>query len=210
MIGNDVVSIIQEKLGFRSDLNTNILAKMNEAMRLLEKGRTLPKFLIEEDVPLTTVANQRYISLPAGFIKVDDDGHPNIEFTDGTGLIYLKQGPWPQLRQIFQSTEAGIPRAFTLRKTQIWFHPVPVDAYDLVWSYYKHDNDITGAAENNWLRELPYLIAGKAGLSMAQNLNSNSDIIRYFEGMAREWAIASHYETSENDTAGPVVMGSNL
>ena len=49
MLRDVAVADIQKALGFRTDQYDNCVAALQTAQRLLERGRTLPYFLLEEE-----------------------------------------------------------------------------------------------------------------------------------------------------------------
>lgn len=207
---DQAIAIVQEKLGFRSDLPQQILAKFNEAILLRETGRTLPPFLILEDEELTLVAGQNWIDLPTGFIRMVDDDNPRITMSNPSGVSYLKQGAWDDILRARAGQSEGNVSMFAIRKNKIWFSLTPTENATAYWSYYTHDTPLTTTSDetNLWLTNCPYLIIGKAGHSMGQNLKSDQDTMQYFANMAIEWDNALMAQIVEWETHGPVVMGS--
>jgi len=210
MTGAEAAAVIQRKLGFRSDQLANIILELDEAQKLLERGKTLPKFLIEEDDTLTFAASDNEENLPTGFLKMVDDDLPYYTNADNT-VTYLDQTSWDQMQRLYASSDEGPPKAFALRKATMIVAPTPAASTTITFSYYKRGDDITSGVETTWLAEdaAPYLVIAVAGMRMAASLHAER-ALQEFTRMAQDWRTAIFYETVEQETAGPIVMGSNL
>src|SRR5260370_30151492 len=81
-----MVAKIQEKLGFRTTLVSNIQGALQEEQEELERGATLAWFLLSEDTvfPITPAvpasATPKEFNLPTGFISEADDQDGNLRF----------------------------------------------------------------------------------------------------------------------------------
>lgn len=215
MIGSAAVAIIQEKLGFRSDKQTEILDKLIQEQRLLETGLTLPAFLIQEDRTLSLTAEVQFVTLPSGFLKLVDDDLPYYATSSG-GTFYLQQSNWDHIRKVYATSDNGPPKSFAIRRRRMYVAPTPAIATDLTWSYYARGDTISLAAENAWLNEssdpygVPYLLIGRAGRKMAENIEADQRIINFFREMEGEWHSRLIAMTVEAETAGPVTMGEEI
>lgn len=215
MLGSEATTIIREKLGFRTDQDAAIITKLVQEQALLEMGRSLPAFLIQEDQTLSLTADVNYVTLPTGFLGLVDDDFPYYAADTG-GTVYLPQANWDAIRKLYASTDNGNPKAFAIRKNRIYVAPTPDVAKTLTWSYYARAATITSTTENAWLMEttepygVPYLLIGRAGLKMAQNLQATRDVIDYFTQMALEWERAHLVRTVLHETAGPITMSEEL
>jgi hypothetical protein len=191
------VARIQQKLGFRTDLVSQIQQALQDAQDQLERGATLPWFLIQEDqtfvitpsVPAS--ATPQEYALPTTFIR-------DVDEQDGT-LRWQKQKPGPQVflerldyavaeKRFYGKTvvtydegvviipsedtqfSPGTPIAYVVRANTVRIYPGPDITYNLLWSYYAHDDNITGSnMTNNWLTFAPYLLIGEAGSLIAED-----------------------------------------
>ena len=215
MTGGEAVAIIQRKLGFRSDQSDAIIAELNEAMRLLEQGKTLPRFLIMEDETLQLTANVNYVDLPTDFLRLVDDDYP-VYTVSPSGVRYLEEAPWDSLQKLWAISTEGEPRGFAVRTTRMYVAPTPTEDTELTWSYYSRGETIVSAGTNRWLQEdeipfgAPYLLIGLAGRKMAGSLSSSNEIKIEFDNMVAQWRTAVFNDTVEWETAGPVIMGGDL
>ena len=69
MTRDEAVARIQEGLGFRSSLSSVIIARLKEEQRDLERGKTLPPFMLLEGQTLSLTASINFVALPATFLR---------------------------------------------------------------------------------------------------------------------------------------------
>lgn len=202
------VARIQEKTGFRSDRVAEITNALQEAQDELEKGQTLPWFLLQEDQiftitpPVTPVATPLEVTLPSGFIKESDDQEGNLRWpqtTPGPSVFVqkmdLKEAEtfffaqrrvwWDDGVQVVQPAAntlvAGVPTVYVLRKATIRVYPGPDKVYNLLWNYYTHDSRLDASnVTNQWLTYAPQLLLGRAGIMFASSVR-DSDAVSYFQ-----------------------------
>lgn len=172
MLRSLAVARIQQGLGFRSDRATEIAVALQEEQRDLEKGKTLPRFLLVEDAALSLLTGENAVSLPTGFLRRFDQ--PRYTPLSSTVPVFI---PWKQYDQAFraymQSDPAG-PKVAALRSTSIYFFPEADRDYDLLWTYYKAADLLTADIENAWLLNAPELLIGGAGLRIAKDMRNQS------------------------------------
>lgn len=159
---------IQRGLGFRTDLSSEIALAMQEQQRLLELGKTLPWFLLQEDQILTLPVATRSVNLPTGFIRMEDEGFFYTSTEDGE--IEVIRRPYAEARDFYADRDAGGPEAYSLRKTSFYFFPEPDTGYSLTYSYYKQADVLTTNVENAWLAYAPEVLIGAAGVSIATDV----------------------------------------
>lgn len=209
MFRDVAVSRIKQGLGFlsSSSYDDTIVLALQEAQRELEKGKTLPKFLIEEDVVLSAVANVPTINLPSGFIRpVDGD---DLRYTPAgeTTTEYLQRKlSLSDALIAYENSTLEFPRVYVLRKATLYLVPTPTVAISFRWSYYKQAALLTTNIENVWLTNEPDWLIGEAGYRMALDMR-NSDAITSFDAM-RKTARDSHFRelvTAETAGALPVL-----
>lgn len=176
MTRDEAVIEVRRILGFRgTDQNDNIVLAMRQAQRLLEMGRSLPWFLIEEDTTLTGTADVAYVALPTGFLREVDDEPWYFSMSGEDDVVKMKKMPWDWVQDAGRNpedgeVEEGLAYYYALRKTRIYVRPVPTAAWTMVGSYYKAADTLDTASSNAWLTYAPELIYGSAALSMAQDL----------------------------------------
>ena len=167
------VARIQQGLGFRSDKAAEIVTALQDAQIELELRPTLPWFLKEPTVDITTVADTATVAYPTDFIMLQEDGA--LHYFDSSAdtdeqYTKLKHGEKYQLRAAYQSA-TGVPAAYhnEPEEQQFRFFPIPDDAYTIrIEDYYKKDSALSaGSTENNWLIYAHEWLIGRAGRKIA-------------------------------------------
>lgn len=70
MLADTAVGLLAQRLGFRTDQNSNVLAAMQYVQQyVLQEGVIDPFFLREWATGLVTVGEQSYVTLPADFLR---------------------------------------------------------------------------------------------------------------------------------------------
>lgn len=232
------VARIASKLGFRTDINTAIIAALQDAQDEMERGTTLPWFLIQEATTFTvtppvpaTAAPQEY-ALPTGYIKETDyrDGDLRYQQSVPGPMVFLERMDYTQAEnyffgrrlikwnlnvEIIESEDTqftpGTPLVYVIRKTTVRIYPGPDKTYNLLWDYYAHDAAVSGGnITNQWLTFSPWLLIAKAGLLVATDLR-DAEALSYFQGLeagATRDHLAQIYERERGGR--PQAMGSRL
>jgi hypothetical protein len=208
MLRSVAVTRIAEGLGFRVDQNDRIVLRMQEEQRDLERGKTLPKFLIREDATLTTVTNQAYVDLPSDFLRRADRLPRYTALTTDISTDI----PWRSYDAAYKAyadSDAAGPKVLVLRHDTIYIFPTPDRAYTITWDYYKKDTILSSDVENLWLENAPELIIGGAGLRLAYDLR-NKEAIAVFTNMYKAARVAWFNEdvVQELDDQ-PLLVGAN-
>lgn len=204
MLRSEAIGIIQRGLGFRSDLEDEIVAALQEAQRLVELGRTLPRFLLQEDESFAVTSGSADIALPEGFIR--EEKGETFFYTDATtnNRVYLEKFTNLQrLRETLSTDdiEAGKPQAYYLRKATVAILPERDTSYTLTWSYYKKADLLDTDIENAWLEFAPDILIGKAGMSVAEAIGLSD------AGMqVRHTSFANRYTTAWNAMLADDIM----
>ena len=163
---------IQQTLGFRSDKETEIVAALQDAQVMLERGATLPWFLQSEVASIITVDGEERVPLPTDFLREWEDD-PLWYFVAGTGgdadtWTELAKDDLALLRSKYPGE--GAPKAYALDVKYFRIFPTPDDTYTLKMIYFKKDAVLTTNIENQWLTNFPYLMIGEAGMLLAAGL----------------------------------------
>jgi len=192
-----MVARIQEKMGFRTTLTSNIQNALNDEQDELENGATLPWFLLQEDQPFVLTptipasASPLEVNLPANFICESDlqDGNLRFQQTSPGPMVFIDKLDYREAeqfffgqRKVFWDGDAeiisdsgtvptpGAPKAYVLRKNTVRFYPGPDKVYNLLWSFYAHDVPLNGGnVTNQWSSNFPWLLIGRAGLKMCMS-----------------------------------------
>lgn len=205
MLRSDAVQRINRALGFRpsgNPLEATIILALQEAQRDLERGKTLPKFLLQEGASFTLLAGEYTVPLPSGFIRVSDD---------------TPISTFPPEVQFFPIT-SGESSVYVIQNSVINFIVPATQDYTLYWDYYKAADALTSDIENAWLVSdpttprlgAPEWLIGEAGLRIAMDLG-NQNAIGIFTSMRQAGRAACFGEIIVfEEASGPYQMGANL
>ena len=213
MTRDEMVAEIRKGLSFRAsstNLNTRIVECLQRAQRSREKGKTLPKFLIQEDATLTGTANVAAISLPSGFIRIVEDENIWWDGDSDNDRRELERADYKQLKTIWTGTTLTTPVAYALRKATVHIFPTPTAAHTYTYSYYKAADELDdGSDENVWALNAPDLLIAEAGLIVATDLG-DVEATTKFAAMQTTAAQDVFYEILLDELADyPLVMGGN-
>lgn len=208
MLRSVAVARIKRGLGFREDLDTEIVEALQEAQREFELGSTLPWFLIEKDSSISTVASTRAIAFPTGFLRLVEDEGPYYESTED-GVAYLAIRPYDESLKYYEEFDSGAPRALAIRKDGFAVFPLPDAVYTITLSYYKAADVLDADIENVWLEYVPDLLINRAGMLVAEDLE-HSIAYQKFERKFIFWRDKYFAEiAAREDQNMPRMMGVN-
>jgi hypothetical protein len=226
MLRSEAVQRINDAIGFRAagnSLEDLIIRRLQEAQRDLEKGKTLPKFLLLEDQTLTLPANQHAVPLPAGFLRdVDSVGirfastigasrpRPRflkrVDVKDGINAMAFIAGHVDETLP----DQPRAPRVYAIRKNTIDFILTVTQTYNFVWDYYKAADVLFIDVENAWLANASEWLIGEAGIRVARNLG-NQQAMADFDALRTAGRAAVFGEELASElSSGPIAMGGNL
>lgn len=228
MTRDEAAARIRREIGFRpsgTSLDDVIVSCLKEAQRDLEKGKTLPRFLLKQDQTLTLTSGEHFIDLPSDFLRESDETRIRF-FSDGSDVpTYLSRKYYIDASQAnlhgsVDSTTTNDPVApsvYVVRFGQS-FRRLDVittadQNYTLYWDYYARGTLLsTGSTENEWLEETrgaPEWLIGEAGIRVARPLN-NTNAVQVFTAIRDAGRAACFGEDLAAEMAsGPIQMGAN-
>lgn len=210
MLRSVAIARIQRGLGFRSDQSDNIILQLQESQRLLEKGRSLPRFLLQEDATLTVASGTGQTAFPTGFLREKDGELLRYYDTDDEEYVFLEKLTKDESLSRFVNVDAGAPIAYAVRKAGIDVFPERDTSYDLTWSYYKSADALTSDIENAWLANAPEVLIGHAGAAMAKDLR-DAEAVGIFQSMYSEaWRNMFADDVLLEETGDPIYVGGRL
>lgn len=218
MTRDEAVARIQRGLGFRDDLTDEIISSLKEARRLLETGRSLPDFLLQEEQTLVVPAGSANVDLPDGFIREWQEQPLRYTSPDNDALIVeLEKLDYIIAEKRFppDNTDAGRPLAYTLVGNAIKFWPAERDIqYTLRWAYYKHSVAFdSNVADNEWLQDddggIEALI-GRAGQIIAGDLADQVSLQKFSAMYTVGWNSISTESDLRDQEHRPMAMGARL
>jgi hypothetical protein len=211
---SEAVVRINDGLGFKPSghsLEPKIILRLQEAQRDLEKGKTLPRFLLQEDQSTTLLKGQHSVVLPVGFIREADDNRLHFFNPSSDIAQYLRPKRYSDavIANLREQGPVG-PSIYVIRNTTIDFITKADVDYILSWDYYKADAILTTDVENAWLREAPEWLIGEAGYRMAKDMR-DGDGVQLFDGLRTQGRAAVFGDIiADEDAGGPLIMGVNL
>lgn len=214
MFRRDAVKRINRGLGWLPDGNAfenDIILALQECQKDLEQGKTLPRFLVQEDQPLVLTAGTHSTALPTGFLLVDDENHLHYTRSDSNQPFFLKQRSYQEALEanIKPDNPPSSPKVYVIRNSTVDFITTADKTYNLVWNYFKGADVLTTDIENAWLNNAPLWLIGEAGFTIALD-KRNASAIDLFDKMRTKGRAAAFGELLIDETAGdPIVMGSN-
>ena len=180
MTRDEAIALIQQQLGFRTDLESTIILNLKAAQLLLEKEPTKPWFLLSEDSYVRTTAAEQRLQLPSDFLQEaeeavlryvpDEDDDADV---DTSNEVELVKEDYDVLRVNYKSNVEGPPEAYALVGEYFRLFPTPDDDYLIRMIYYKQDTVLDTNVENAWLKHAPYVLMGKAGWQIASALRDS-------------------------------------
>lgn len=210
MTRDEAVTRIQDGLGFASRQSDKIILRLKEAQRELEKGKTLPQFLLQLDL-LFVLTGTDAVNYPTGFLRIDDSVTPYRFDTDGR-IVYLSVVRDLRDAQInfLGLTETSAPAVMVLRNNAIYFVNTLDANYTIIWSFYKKADVLDTNIENLWLLNAPEWLIGEAGWRMAMDAR-DKDAVVVFDNLRKTGRAAVFGEiVASEEASGPIVMGGNL
>lgn len=219
MLRSAAVARIQQGLGFRTDLATPIIAMLQEAQRELERGKTLPKFLLQEDQPLTLPSGEHSAPLPTGFIREVYEEPLRYAPIVSRSTRFLANGSLRQIIRYYNDADfdnfatepslPGAPIAYMIRRDTVDFYNTANQDYDLVWSYYASGASLATDVENEWLhdRGAPEWLIGEAGMRIAMDLRDATAIALFKEMASKARASCFGEIIAADEAGGPHSLG---
>jgi len=210
--GADAVLRISDGLGFRTGIDQLLLRRLQEAQKSLESGKTLPRFLLQEDQSIS-ISGSNVAALPTDFIRMDESELVKFIDPDTGGTKFVK--PVNSLAmglEAFKDSTSTIPLAVLVRKATLYFFPTTLTApFTFTWSYYKRAAVIALGSENEWLGNkeggAEWLI-GEAGSRAAGDLGNARK--QFFDAMALKGRADLFGEIIEKEMqSGPVIVGAD-
>lgn len=208
MTRDEVVSLMQIQLGFRTDQSTNLITCLQAAQVTLEREAVKPWFLLSAVSVLVTVADTRTIALPDDFLgENEEDKIFYIPADTEDDPVELEKDVNQQLLATY-AREEGTPEAYAIVGTNMHIYPLPDDVYTLQWTYYAKDTVLSTNVENQWLAHFPLLLAGEAGMLLAPAMR-NAEATAIFDRWRKEGRIQLYRENERrmHDNTDPQIGG---
>ncbi len=215
MTRDEGVALIQEQLGFRSDLATNIITNLKFAQITLEKGPTKPWFLVSEDSYIRTEAGEERLPLPSDFLQETDQAvlrYVPDDVSEETPERDLRKDDYDILRLNYHDITTGVietgpPEAYALIGEYFRIFPTPDDDYLIRQIYYASDTELSSNIENQWMKYVPMLLIGKAGKQLASALRDSGALATFSQWEQEGRALLISQETDRDLTNRNLQVG---
>ena len=173
----EVIDIIRDNLGFNTGLSeTVILRHIDRVQTRYETadGR-LPMawFLLNTTATVDTVADQRTIDVPAGFLDLSEKWPLTIKDAEGTDH--------PLTREDYDLLQAdlgleGFPTHYAFDGKVVHLFPKPDAVYTINFPHYARGSALSTVTTADWYTEFPSLIIAETFLSIAKSSRDKDGI----------------------------------
>lgn len=211
MLRDEAIAIIQRTLGFRGDKVSDIEKILEQTQDMYEQGEELPFFLRTEISTINTTADEERIPLPDDFLmEWEDDALWYFDASADTAdqwTLLAKEG-LDFLRASDALAGTGSPEAYAFDGTYFRLFPTPDLIYPIKAIYLGKDAPLTSNIENGWMKHLPYLLIGTAGIQLAVGLREKPEATALFSKWETEGLKRLLVQTISRDMANrKLVMG---
>lgn len=209
MTRDEAVGQIQQILGFRTDLVTEIQNALIFQQNELEHEPQLPFFLLAEVLNLTCTASTERMAVPTGFLREwEEDGLYVMEpDSDPVTWIPLEKDEPKYLRVALQEQGQAIPVAYAFDDTSYLLFPTPDRIYTFRQIYYKSEPVLSSNITNKWLTNLPYLLIGRAGALLAGSARDQVALQIFTSFIQSETAKLNAWTTDRELAGKKLVIG---
>lgn len=209
---------IKDGLGFFTGTNRDatILLRLQEAQRDLEKGKTLPEFLLVEDFTDVLASGDHTIPVPTDFLYMKEEERPHYYISTSDQPVFLTR-----IMSYFDavtanlntdtSTTATAPTVYVQRTETFDFITEADAAYTIYFSYYGAADVLGGSVTTNaWLANAPEWLIGEAGLRIAMDTRNKGGVEIFTSMMTKARAAIFTAKITNEEADGPFIMGRDL
>lgn len=214
----EAIKIIKRGLGFRQTQDEAIIAALQSAQRTLEKGKTLPDWLITYNAAIVVPAGDLAF-FPSDFLRMTDE-YELYYINNDAAQVFLPRKNYTEAYTAFVangdaddsvviSAPNTYPQVVVVRGNTGLLLPTPTVDLTVYLTYYAKAEVLSSDLENAWLLNAPDYLIGEAGIMVAGNLR-DKDALTAFTTMRNRGAQSYLGEIIETELAGrPMVMGRN-
>jgi hypothetical protein len=167
MIRDKAITRIRRGLGYDNRLDVSlIIDALKDAQHELEQRAELPWFLQTEVSNIQTVVDEERVPLPSDFLlEVEDEQLYLFDSTLTQPWVPLTKADADDLRTKY--TESAQPVFYTITDEYFRLFPTPDKTYTLKMVYYQEALSLDSNIENKWLKFVPYVMIGLAGVMIS-------------------------------------------
>lgn len=176
MLRSTAIALMKQILGFRRDADTSYVTSLVAAQEQLEINPVKPWFLLTENATTFMTIGEQRVPLPSDFLEEhEDDALFYMPSDTSKEEVPLIKRDLDYLKGLYTRTATGEPETYALVNDYFRVFPTPDDTYELKMIYYARDESLADTdLENKFLKWVPYLLIGQAGLLMATGLRDKS------------------------------------
>lgn len=204
MYRDTAVSLIMQRLGKRTGLETDIIAELQQAQSDLELGEFLPWFLAKA-LSLTTIASVRAVALPSDFLR--ETSH-KWWITVSSTAKQMYKGEYDDLysRELFDSSYLE-SNYYAIVGSNLYQFPVEDSACAISGFYFGADTILSTNVTNQWLTYAPGLLIALAGMRMSKTLRDSDAYGMFKEDRAEAYNKLIAADVARSQAALNAVMG---
>lgn len=189
MTVDEAVAFIQQQMGFRTALTSQITTTIQRSIVRVEDDESIERadFLLQEhgtDGLFVTTVGSREVTIPDTFLGESESAGALYIYDSTLEDPYVelsKAEPW-YVRGNYVDSEQ--PAWYGVQGNKLIFGGIPDAEYQLRWFAYFRDNaNVSGGDTNLWLTRRPFLIIAEAGVHIASA--SRSPSVDYFSDLLK-------------------------
>lgn len=169
-----VETLTRQWLGFNASLSQAIIfAHFDSVQAELEyEDLTLPRpwFLFDPDADRVTVAQQRHVEPPTGFIDLDEEWSVKVEVNGLLKRVRRETEDQLQRTRYYQGNETdvleGYPEFYAFDGNRFYFYPLPDAVYTVKIPCFQRSALLSVSATHDWFDHFPNFIAMKTASSI--------------------------------------------
>ncbi len=163
---DQLLKLIENRLGGRSDLRSEIILELQLAQERLELGPVFPWFLetLKETLVNTSGALDT-VALPSDFIvEVKED---LVQYLDSTGSwLTLDKADWGDTKKA-DLRDYSAPSFYSIVGTDIKLSPAPTEVFTFRVRYYAKQTTLSSDISNGWTTSAPEVLLSQTGVMVA-------------------------------------------
>lgn len=167
MTYNDILQLLRNRLGNRTDLDTNIQLELGIAQEHMENNLADPimPWFMERRASITATGKA---AVPTDFIREVDDCLPIFRLSSQAGYTELQKVFPEDLTKAKLAGRSDPPNIYALVGQEIELYPEPDGEYVLEFLYYGSEEKLSNATQGNgWSNHAPELLVAAAGKRLA-------------------------------------------
>lgn len=199
MIREEAINLMRMILGFRTDLEAACITALQNAQISLELGPEKPWFLVSEISYADTVAGEPRVRVPTSMLQ-EVDNALMYYINDDAEKVELTKDEVDVLTRQYGNATSAAPKAYALDGLNFVFFPAPDAVYRIYMQFFEKDTTLDTNIENRWLKYIPNLLIGEAGLIISAAVR-DKEAMKEFGRLRQEAALLLLSQNTDRDLA---------